>query len=78
MIIYIILIIITLLLIAYLFYKYKYRFWSRQPVFHYHNVWYWLFPPDYNTKEKTRLDKYYDIKIHLMKLTNYQLKKKHY
>ena len=32
-----------LLLIA--IYKLKFPFWSRQPVFHFHNLKYWLFPP---------------------------------
>jgi hypothetical protein len=41
----IILMTIIILLLPYIYYKLKYKFWSSQPVFHYHNLWYWLFPP---------------------------------
>ena len=27
------------------FIKIRYRFWSKQPVFHYYNAWYWMRPP---------------------------------
>ena len=23
----------------------RFRFWSTQPVFHFHNIWFWIFPP---------------------------------
>ena len=39
----IILIVILTILVAY--FKLKYPFWSRQPVFHYHKLNYWMFPP---------------------------------
>ena len=76
MIIYLILFIILLLLVTYLYYKYKYQFWSRQPVFHYHNAWYWLFPPGIIQKEKPQLDKYYDIKIKFKEINNLSTEKK--
>ena len=44
-----ILIIVTIILLVIAIYKIKYKFWSRQPVFHYHNLWYWLVPPWYYT-----------------------------
>ena len=76
MIIYILLVLIIVLLLLYLFYKYKYQFWSRQPVFHYHNLWYWLFPPGIIQKDKPRLDKYYDIKILFKDIDKLSTKKK--
>ena len=52
MLIYIILTIIVLLVIGYLYYKVKFQFWSRQPVFHFHNIWYWYDPPGIIQKDK--------------------------
>lgn len=76
MLIYVILSIIVLLLVAYLYYKGKYQFWSRQPVFHYHNLRYWLFPPGIIQKEKPQIDKYYDIKIIFKEIHNLSTEKK--
>ena len=45
MIINILLIIILVIVVIYLCYKAMNQFWSRQPVFHFHNLKYWLFPP---------------------------------
>ena len=55
-------IIIIILLVAY--YKLKYPFWSRQPVFHFHNLRYWLFPPGIIQHGKPEKDKFYDPKIY--------------
>ena len=42
---YIILLVLSLFVICMAYIKIKYRFWSKQPVFHYYNIWYWLSPP---------------------------------
>ncbi len=63
MIINTILIIIIIFAILYLYYKFKYQFWSRQPVFHYHNIKYWLMPPGIIQHEIPRINKYYNTKI---------------
>jgi len=55
-------IIIIILVVA--FYKLKYPFWSRQPVFHFHNLRYWLFPPGIIQHGKPEKDKFYDAKIY--------------
>ncbi len=55
-------IIIIILVVA--FYKLKYPFWSRQPVFHFHNLRYWLFPPGIIQHNKPEKDKFYDDKIY--------------
>lgn len=63
MIINIILILIIIFIILYLYYKYKYQFWSRQPVFHFHNLKYWIFPPGIIQHEKPRINKFYNSEI---------------
>ena len=36
---------ILLLILLYGYVKIKFKFWFRQPVFHVHNLLYWLVPP---------------------------------
>lgn len=60
----------------YLYYKAKYQFWSRQPVFHYHNLWYWIFPPGIIQFKKPKFDKYYDGTILFKKLGEISEEKK--
>ena len=59
-----ILIIVTIILLVIAIYKIKYKFWSRQPVFHYHNLWYWLVPPGIIQHAKPKKDIFYDSKIY--------------
>ena len=61
---YLILLIISIILVLIGIYKIKYKFWSRQPVFHYHNLWYWLFPPGIIQHYKPKKDIFYDSKIY--------------
>jgi len=44
-ILYIILFIVIIFMLAMGYIKIRHRFWSKQPVFHYYNLWYWLRPP---------------------------------
>ena len=44
-------------------YKVKYPFWSKQPVFHYHNLKYWMFPPGIIQHDKPEKNKFYNEKI---------------
>ena len=54
-----ILIILYLLFTAY--FKIKYRFWSIQPVFHFHNIGYWINPPGViNEKKYEKHKKFYN------------------
>ena len=51
--------IIVIIIVIILGYRLKYQFWSRQPVFHYHNLKYWLFPPgiiQHKRPEKNKLN----------------------
>ena len=50
-----IIIIMYLLFTAY--FKIKYRFWSIQPVFHFHNIGYWINPPGVIDKKKYKKHK---------------------
>lgn len=69
-----VLIIIILILIG--VYKLKYPFWSRQPVFHFHNLRYWIFPPGIIQQELPEKNKFYDEKIYFDSYSNISTKKK--
>ena len=60
----IILFVITAIVLLIMVYKIKYQFWSRQPVFHYHNLIYWIVPPGIIDHEKPKRNKYYDPKMY--------------
>jgi len=56
--------IIIMLLFAFI--KIKFRFWSIQPVFHFYNLWYWMFPPgiiDQSVPEKNKYTNLKDIQF---------------
>ena len=57
---YLILFIILTVILFNLYFRLKYPFWSRQPVFNYHNLFYWLFPPGIIQHDKPTKDKYYN------------------
>ena len=52
------------IILCYLFFilycKIYYRFWSIQPVFHIHNLKYWIFPPGIIQQKLPKLTKFYD------------------
>ena len=72
----IILLIISILILLICIYKLKYPFWHRQPVFHYHNLWYWLIPPGIIQHDKPKKDKYYDREIFFSSFFSMPLGKK--
>ena len=41
--------------------KIKYKFWSIQPVFHYYNILYWIYPPGVIQKNVPKINKYVDL-----------------
>ena len=52
MLIYIILTIIVSLIVVYFYYiKIKHPYWSDKPVFHWHNIKYWINPPGFISKQ---------------------------
>ena len=63
MIKYIFLIIIVITIIILLYFRVKFRFWSKQPVFHIYDLWYYLFPCGIIDFElPSREDKYNNFK----------------
>ena len=51
-------------------YKIKFRFWSKQPVFHIHNLKYWLIPPGIIQHHKPEKDKFFNINIKFTDMEN--------
>lgn len=75
MILYIFLFLCLIILLFQIYIKIKYPFWSRQPVFHYHNLYYWLFPCgklDYEFK----INKYFESTIQFIEYKDMTDKKK--
>jgi hypothetical protein len=62
---YIVILIIVIICIIIGIYKIKYPFWSIQPVFHYHNLIYWMSPPGIIQHDKPEKNKFYNEKIEL-------------
>ena len=60
MLLYYILAIICIIILLIAFFKLKYPFWSKQPVFHFHNIGYWLMPPGIIQHGMPEKNKYYD------------------
>ena len=76
MLLYAIMIIILILITLYLYYKFKHPFWSRQPVFHIHNLWYWYDPPGIIQTGKPERNKYYKADIEFDTFDNISAEKK--
>ena len=76
MLLYAIMIIILILITLYLYYKFKHPFWSRQPVFHIHNLWYWYDPPGIIQQGKPERNKYYKADIEFVSFDNISTEKK--
>ena len=73
MIFYIILSIIILIIIGYITYKIKYGYWTKQPVFHYHNIFYWYNPPGVIEKGNVEISKYYNPQIEFIEGDGYEV-----
>ena len=73
-------IIIILILICYsfiIYFKITHRFWSRQPVFHFHNLLYWLKPPGIiSTSLPSFTSKFYSEQVLLYNYMNLSKKQK--
>ena len=52
---------IVVFIILKLIVKMKYRFWSIQPVFHYYNLFYWLYPPGIIHKDIPKINQYVNL-----------------
>ena len=73
---YYILAVISIICLLIAVYKLKFPFWSRQPVFHFHNLKYWIIPPGIIQHGKPEKDKYYDKDIYFDTYFNTPTKKK--
>ena len=51
---------ISLIIILYIWIKLYFQFWSRQPVFHIYNIYYWLFYQGIIQKELPGKNKFYN------------------
>ena len=56
---YIFYLLISLIIILYIWIKIRFQFWSRQPVFHIYNIYYWLFYQGIIQKELPEKNKFY-------------------
>ena len=56
---YIFYLVICLIIILYIWIKLRFQFWSRQPVFHIYNIYYWLFYQGIIQKHLPEKNKYY-------------------
>lgn len=73
----IIVLVIYLAFIA--FFKIKYPFWAKQPVFHFHNLYYWIKPPGIIQHSLPKPNKFFDNNIIFDKIENIsKLKKKEF
>ena len=61
--IYILLGIVIFYLLFVVYCKVRYRFWSVQPVFHFHNLYYWLFPPGIIQHKLPPVTKFFDPNV---------------
>jgi hypothetical protein len=55
---YIILIFLIIFILFKIYVKIKYKFWAYQPIFHYHNLLYWIYPIGIINKELPKTNKY--------------------
>ncbi len=69
-------IISIILFLSMAFFKLKYPFWSRQPVFHYHKLHYWMFPPGIIQETLPEKNKFYDFDIQFFNASNIPTEKK--
>jgi len=72
---YFILLFVITYLLFYIFFKISIPFWSRQPVFHLHNILYWIYPPGIIEKDLKLDYKYYDSTIEFLDLNKISDKK---
>ena len=68
--------IVSLRILYIIYFKFKYRFWSRQPVFHTYNLWYWICPPGIIEHVVPKIDKFYDNTIITKKETDLTISQK--
>lgn len=68
--------IVLFIIISYIYYKIKYPFWSIQPVFHFHNLRYWLFPPGIIQHNNPKINKFFDSAVEFNDFSALETEKK--
>ena len=68
MIVYFIALMLSLFVMFKLWFRLRYPFWSRQPVFHLHNLWWWIRPAGTISKSPPTLDRF----VKLVEISNYK------
>ena len=70
---------IVIYICYFIYFRLRFRFWSTQPVFHFHNLWYWLFPPGIIYHTSFPRNKYYtpyNVNVYTIKsLSSLQMEK---
>ncbi len=56
--------------------KLKKPFWSRQPIFHFYNLYYWIKPNQIIEKDLIKIDKFYDDDIYFEEFEKISTEKK--
>ena len=69
-------IVFLFIIVSYIYYKIKYPFWSIQPVFHFHNLKYWFFPPGIIQHKNPKINKFFDRTVEFCNIENLLTDKK--
>tara|TARA_B100000927_G_scaffold241562_2_gene203070 strand:- start:3967 stop:5103 length:1137 start_codon:yes stop_codon:yes gene_type:complete len=69
-------ILISIILLLFIILRLFNRFWSTQPIFHFYNIWYWLFPPGLIHINLPKKTKFYDKNIVCETTSNLSTEKK--
>ena len=69
-------VVVVLYLVFLVVFKIKYPFWAKQPVFHFHNIYYWIRPPGIIDHSPPKRTKFFDAAIYFDKITNTSKTKK--
>jgi predicted GNAT family acetyltransferase len=62
--------VLVLYLVFLVVFKIKYPFWAKQPVFHFHNLYYWVKPPGIINHGSPKRTKFFEDTIYFDKMTN--------
>ena len=74
---YLILIFSVILFFFYIYIKIKYKFWLKQPVFQYYNIYYWIYPNGIIEKNIPKINiKFYDLNLKFSKISELNNKDK--
>lgn len=70
-------VVLLIYILYFIYFRIKYRFWSRQPVFHKHNLFYWIRPIGIIQKKPPSLKKFFNKSIISKNTNNLSIPEKH-